>query len=761
MKRIIISIILFANLLMAQSELPKGEINGKVLDRETLTPLVGVTVQVKNSTIGTSTDLNGNYTLSEITVGNYVLEFKYIGYEPVIITDVIVRSKRQTTVNAELLQSSVELGSIDVSAGYFSNIDAKPTGTVNFSAEEIRRAPGSAGDVSRILFSLASVAKVNDQRNSLIVRGGSPVENSFYIDNIEIPNINHFPSQGSSDGPIGILNVDFVKDVNFYTGGFSSSYGDRLSSIMDISFREGNPREINPQVALTMAGVNASIEGPIDGGKGNYMFSVSRSYLDIIIDMIMKNMPLPQYGDVQGKVVYNLSDKHKLTLLNILSIDYINFQYEKAYEEGQKVYGVTNVKSNTAGLTWQYIWNNNGYSLTSISNTYMDFRGDWMQTKTQNSLYFNNSIENQFNLRNVNYFKINNANKIEFGFEAKYIKNKFVFDYSSYIDEYGNMTIPLLVNKNMNTLKAGAFFTYNFSPVDYLTFSAGLRYDYFEYNKRSTISPRFSIALKLDDATTLTASTGFYNQNIPTNILAQGDSFKDLKTPTAAQYILGFSRLLSEDTRLTIEAYYKDYSNFPVDPSQPNIFLFDEVVQREIFLNHNQLVDGGKADAKGIEIMIQKKLAKDFYGLASVSYSKSRYRDLAGVWRERVYDNRINFTIEGGYKPNEKWEFSARWIYAGGVPYTPFDVTASTANKTAIYDLSKVNSVRMPAYHSLNVRVDRRFNFESTNLVVYLSVWNAYNRKNIAQYTWNEMKNEQNEMLQWSLLPVLGIEFEF
>ncbi|MCB9250007.1 MAG: TonB-dependent receptor plug domain-containing protein [Ignavibacteriales bacterium] len=194
-------------------------------------------------------------------VGTYTVQYSYLGYDKVIKTDVIVRPKRTTYLNINLYSSSVELENVVVESGYFTEIDNKPLGTVNFSSEEVRRAPGSAGDVSRILFGLPSLAKVNDSRNSLIVRGGSPIENSFYIDNIEIPNINHFPVEGSSDGPIGILNVDFIEDVNFYSSGFSSIYGDRLSSIMEISFREGAKDNIQPQINLSMQDLEPQLKG--------------------------------------------------------------------------------------------------------------------------------------------------------------------------------------------------------------------------------------------------------------------------------------------------------------------------------------------------------------------------------------------------------------------------------------------------------------------------------------------------------------------
>ncbi|MBI1939215.1 MAG: TonB-dependent receptor [Ignavibacteriales bacterium] len=250
--------VLFASIqITAQEKEPAGTIKGKVLDSEGLFPLIGVNISVKDKNIGTASDLYGKYELSKLPIGSYTLIFSYIGYEKVTKTDIIVRPDKITFLDVTMRQSSIEMNDVVVNAGYFANIDAQPASVVSFSSEEIRRAPGGAGDVSRIIFGLPSLAKLNDQKNSLIVRGGSPMENAFFVDNIEIPNINHYGTQGSSEGPIGLINVDFLKDVNFYSGGFAVNYGDKLSSIMNMTFREGNREQFDMQLDLSFQGMSA------------------------------------------------------------------------------------------------------------------------------------------------------------------------------------------------------------------------------------------------------------------------------------------------------------------------------------------------------------------------------------------------------------------------------------------------------------------------------------------------------------------------
>ncbi|MCK5087287.1 MAG: TonB-dependent receptor, partial [Melioribacteraceae bacterium] len=703
-KKIVVLLLIFSVISFAWELEPKGNLKGKVIDKETLLPLIGVNIFLKSTTIGTSTDANGDYSFENLPVGTYTVTYSYIGYESATKTDVIVRSKRTTFENVSLHISTVEMESVVVESGYFSEIENKPISTINFSNEEIRRAPGSAGDVSRILFGLPSLAKVNDQRNSLIVRGGSPVENSFYLDNIEIPNINHFPVQGSSDGPIGLINPEFIKDVNFHSGGFSTIYGNRLSSIMELSYRDGNKDHFGTQINVSLQGMGGAIEGPI-GNKGSYLFSANKSYLDLIIDVEETGGAMPNYSDAQGKLVYNIDDKNKITLLDVFSIDQINLEYENAIKTNStNVYGSTNGYTNTVGLNWQNIWNKAGYSNTSLSYQLTDYDRDYYETKSQNRLLRNLSKENRIKLRNVNYYKINKTSSIEFGAEGTLFFNDFDLSYGSWQDKYGNITPELRIKENFNNIKASVFGMHHFQLTNAIKLNYGLRLDYFTYNSELNIAPRFSLEYKFNEKTTATASAGMFYQNIPNNILVQNNAFKNLKTPTANHYIVGISRMLGESTRLSVEAYYKDYSNFPIDPAQPHDFLFDQVVSTGLFLNHANLIDNGTASSKGIEVMIQKKLARDFYGLVAGSISKSRYQDMFGDTYDRIYDNQFNFTLEGGYIPNNNWEFKARWIYAGGAPYTPFDYEASKENNKGIIDTDRMNSERLPDYHSLNIR---------------------------------------------------------
>ncbi|MCD6177273.1 MAG: TonB-dependent receptor, partial [Candidatus Cloacimonetes bacterium] len=425
---LILGIIVMISILPAQ-EIKMGNLMGRVIDAETNYPLSNVTVIVRELEKGVYTNEKGQYKIMNLPVGNYTVSFQVIGTQPQMKLDVIIRSNRTTFLNGELKRAAIQIEGIKVETDYFAETEDKQTSVVSFSNEEIRRAPGSAGDVSRIMMSLPSVAKVNDQSNNLIVRGGNPMENSFYIDNIEIPNINHFPHQGSSGGPIGILNVDFIQDVTFNTGGFSAIYGDKLSSIMEINFREGNPNEFDAQIDFSWVGFGGIIEGPISE-KSSTMLAVKRSYLKYIIDAIdIGTSAAPEYGDIQAKFTYEFNPFHKLSLLAIFADDHNSPDQENAAENYMSHYGNQNLYQGTYGLNWRAVWNESIFSNTSLSVTSSQYDEDFFETfkllVSEIPDIKNRTNEQEFKFRNVNFKRFSEKLSIDFGIDAKHLRHDY------------------------------------------------------------------------------------------------------------------------------------------------------------------------------------------------------------------------------------------------------------------------------------------------------------------------------------------------
>ncbi|MBN2355353.1 TonB-dependent receptor [candidate division KSB1 bacterium] len=762
MGRILLVILFGVRILSAQQTSRTGSLKGIILDADSKAPVIGANIVIVNTTYGAVSDLEGKYTITGLAVGAYGVRYSCIGYEAKIITDVIIKSARAYFLDVELQPKMVSMAEVIVHGGYFSQVKDQPVSAVNMSYEEIRRAPGSAGDVSRILYGLPGVAKVNDQTNNLIVRGGSPIENGFYIDNIEIPNINHFPTQGASGGPLSLINVDLIKEVNFYTGGFSSLYGDRLSAIMELKFREGDREQWNGQLDLNFAGFGGVAEGPL-GQKGSWMLSARRSYLDLLVQTIdVGSTVAPRYGDYQGKIVYRLNRKNKVSLLMLWGDDHNHPDHKTAVQNDMQYYGRQDIFERTTGLNWQTLWGEKGFSDISLSHTSTQFHEDFKETNTQLPLLRNHSSEGSYKIRNVNTLHVSGDHSVEFGAEGKILQHTFDNRYGEVTNALGDALPGVTMQKSLKTQKWAGFINFIIKPVKSMNANLGLRYDYFGYHQKGHLSPRASFAWQVSQRTSVSMSAGLFYQTLPMILLAQNSSHRNLKDPMATHHIMGVSRLLTENTKLSVEAYVKRYRRLPMDPDQPELFLLDEIMYRYgFFFGHAALQSAGRAEAKGVEVILQKKLARRFYGLASAGIFRARYRDLQGTWRDRVFDNRYLFSIEGGYKPNANWEFSGRWIYAGGAPYTPFDLDKSAQAHREVLDQNRVNGARYPAYHSLNIRFDRRFHFYRSNLIFYLSVWNVYGRKNIATYFWNDPEQKQDVIYQWGTLPIFGLEYEF
>ena len=734
-----------------------GHLAGRATDASSSLPMSNVNVIIQELEQGSYTNDKGEYYITNLPVGSYTLRFQRIGYKPAVQTDVIIRSSRTTTQNMELHRQMIEIAGVTSKIEYFSATEEEKTSLINFSHEEIRRAPGAAGDVSRIMLSLPSVAKVNDQSNNLIVRGGNPMENAFIIDNIEVPNINHFPHQGSSGGPIGILNVDFIEDVTFSTGGFSAQYGDKLSSIMQIDFRDANRREFNGQMDFNWAGIGGILEGPLSK-KCSAMLAVKRSYLQYVIDTFDTGTSVaPTYGDAQAKISYEFNPMQKLSFLGIFADDHNAPDQQNAVDNAMSHFGNQDLYQGTAGVNWKAVWNPKLHSNTSLAYTCNDYDEDFYETFTGNYAIKNRTLEQEFKMRNSNHAILSDNLGLDFGGELKHLYHS----YDNWLAETTNVTgdtIPsLAMYKDVQATKAAAYISCDYSPLQSISFTAGLRADYFSYNHQTDIAPRLACKWQLSGCTSLNASWGMYYQSIPLLLLAQNSANENLLNPRAIHYILGMEHLLTPNTRLVIEAYQKDYARFPMDPSQPGLFILDD----DFFNNYEDLKDTGRALSRGVELLVQKKLAENIYGLASATWFHSAYCGLDGTWRDRNYDNQFIVSFEGGYKPSSGWEMSLRWIYAGGVPYTPLDVEKSMQNHYGVLDAAQINSQRYPDYHSLNLRLDRRLFFKKTNLVLYASVWNAYGQKNIAEYYWNDETQKIEEVYQWTFLPIVGVEWEF
>jgi hypothetical protein len=729
------------------AEGPTGTVKGRVVDADTKMPLAGANVSLQGTDRATPTDAEGQFSFADVAVGDTSLSISLAGYLALVKANVPVRSARITFVTAEVHAELRRAEEVSVASPYFQDLGPAPLSVASLGSEEIRRAPGAMGDLSRALYVFPGVVQVEEGANDLIVRGGSPTENGFYIDGIPVPNINHYPQQGASGGAISMLNLDFVEDVKMITGGFGALYGGRLSAVVDIRFREGNRDELDGQVELNAGGFGGGIEGPLPSRRGAWMVSVRRSYLDLLADRLDID-GAPRFGDVQGKLLYDTGPRHRLGLLGVYGDSRFARTREKAIEVDSEE-GEERIRQATLGLSWRVLFGGRGYAETTLSHSVIENRSDWIEPQTRAVASKGRYRDGATTLRNVTSVQLRPSNRVDVGLDLSFR------DGSGRDEKKGRVV-------DVEGTEVGGSLSDHWSLHPRLGLDVGLRVDRTPYNGRTHASPRASATVTLAREVKATAALGVYRQPLTLFLVTQDPAFEALDDLRARHAIVGVAWQPWPDTRLTVEAYDKQYSRFPMSPEAPTRFVIDDVAGTDRdWGEYKSLRDSGVGSSRGIELMLQRRMSGRFYGIESLSLFRARYEDLAGVLRNRVHDNRYVLNLTGGFRPSVRWELSGRWVLAGGKGTTPIDVARSRKARRTIRDSTQIMLGHLPAYHSLNVRVDRRFHFKKRTLSLYVNVWNVYDHDNVLRQYWSARNDRVEAENQWAILPIIGAELEF
>ena len=757
---VVIFFLMIATATFSQTE--SGMIRGKVIDKETKGPLQDAVVELMETKQKTGTNDKGEFIIEGLKESSYRIKVTYIGYETSVKTDLIIYPGRPLETLIELNPSSITTESINVDASYFERNSDVNISSINLDYEEVRRAPGAAEDISRMIQSIAGVSFSNDQRNDLIIRGGSPAENLFLIDGIEVPNINHFGSQGSTGGPIGIINLKFLQNADIYTGGFPVIYGNALSGAVDIKFREGSKKNYFNNIDMSLQGFGGQFEGRFSD-KGSYLVSLRRSYLDLLKDAIRLSA-VPKYWDLNFKADYNLNKKNSLSFLGFWATDNIEFGPRDPEDESANPFENAFVDRQfyTAGLNHTYLIKN-GFIRNVVSAVVTD--GDTRQNNEANTgeIYKNKYVESEVTLKSDLSKNISKYFSIDAGIGGKLVRS----DNDLYSEQDTSATGFIIPEVNTNSL-INSFKLSGYANLttrlfdDRLTVNSGIRYDYFDYiTNPGSVSPRIGMSYKITPVTSLNASAGIFHQNPAYIWLATEESNKDLDNIRAVHYIAGIDHLFSADIRATAEVYEKLYDNYAVSVDNPTYILVNGGA--EYGPNYvTNAVSKGTGTVRGFDLSLQKKLSGNgIYGILNYSYMDSKFKALEGGEVPGAFDqtHQLNLTI--GYQVADDWLLGLKYKFATGKPYTPYDVAASTAAGRGVYEMELYNSERTPDYMRVDLRVDKRFSLSSFGLVAYIEFQNLLNKENVSEYYWDDDKNEVGKILHWGFFPVGGFSLQF
>lgn len=750
-----------ASVAQAQDAARTGLIDGRVRSGPTQQPIEGSSIRVGGTDIAAVTGADGRFTL-RVPVGVVRLEVRAIGFAPIVRGDVVVSVGKPTTVVVDLQPRVVQLATVDVAPSYFDPSRATPVSTQRFTAEEIRRTPGVQEDVIRAVSVLPGVGVTTAGRNDLVVRGGAPFENLFVVDNIEVPNLNHFGTQGSTGGPVSLIPIEFVKDASLSAGGFGVRYGDRTSSVTTIALREGNRARRATTLNLSATGLGAIAEGPLPN-DGSLLVSVRRSYLDFVFNAV--GFPfIPAYTDVTLKAVQRPSARDELSFLFIGARDRITFRNKDADDrfDNSTVLG-SSQDQYIAGATWKRLLHN-GVLTSTLGRTWSRF--DAAQRDSSNppqQIFGAQSTEGETSLRTDLTLQLSARTELSAGLISKYagaLNYDITLPGASRVDENG-VARPLRVDTAFTAFRQAAYVQSSLQLSDRLRLTLGARGDWYQFLRNEIrVAPRGALVWSVDEANTFTLAGGqYYQAPQPIWLVGSGENVRTLQPLRADQVVAGWQRLLRPDLKLQIEAYGKRYSDYPSRVFRRRAVLqpsgFDDVTN-DIPYGLEPLVGTGTGSVRGAEVLLQKRLSDvPVYGLISASYNRTRFRGLDGSTSVGAFDSPMVFNGLLGWRPNARWEFSGRVRSAAGLPTTPFTSAGQL-------DFTRYNEgQRLPQFFALDLRIDRRFVFRRSQLVTYIDVQNATSRKNISQIAWDARRRAAVPNESIGLLPSIGINWEF
>lgn len=767
------------------------QIKGVVIDKSTRQPLEFVNVLVVGLGIGASTDANGNFLITQVPPGIYRLQASFLGYKTELTPEYRVNHVTPY-VQIELEEENASLNEVVVTASPFQKVPESPVSLRVIGLQEIEKAPGANRDISKVVQNYPGVAfSPIGYRNDLIVRGGGPSENRFYLDGVEIPNINHFSTQGASGGPVGLIDADLIRSVKFYSGAFLADKGNALSSVLDFSLRDGDMERNSLKATLGASEVSLSSNGHI-GNKTSYLVSVRQSYLQALFKIL--GLPfLPAYTDASFKIKTRFDSHNELTLLGLGGIDRMKLNLGIEGEDAEYMLSYLpeiNQETYTVGGVYRHYSQRHVQSIV-LSQSYLNNRNvkyrDNDESSEENLTLRLGSIEQETKLRMENTSSWS-VWKVKAGFDLNYSRYKS----NEYRKVFANALREYDYHTDLSLWRWGMFASVDYAAPDKsFTASMGVRTDGNNYSDKMKelwrqLSPRLSVSYRLIEGLTLSGHVGLYYQLPSYTALGfkgeEGEYVnRHLDYISVSQESLGLSWTPNENMELSVEGFYKLYGHMPFS-------LSDQIPlsckgNDYGTIGNEALSSEAKGRSYGVELMFKWLLTQKLNLSSSLTIFKSEFKDgEQGSYVPSAWDNRFILNMSGTYNFPKHWSLGAKVSCIGGSPYTPYDVEKSSLVEAwnvqgrAYYDYSRYNQERLPVFGQLDVRVDKTFYLKKCMLGFYLDIQNitaSKLRQPDALMSTGQIENpsaplsEQRYVMKsirqesGTLLPTLGITFEY
>lgn len=753
-------------------EAPSQVVKGTVINVQTEQPVPGASVTIVGTKLGGITKVDGSFRIHGVPVGHYTIRVSSVGYEPAI-SDITVTSGRQTVLGLTLQETVIRGKEVTVSGDDpFKVINEAALVSANaFSLDDVKRYAGSREDPARMAQNFAGVLGGSGIRNDIVIRGGSPTELLWRLDGVDIPNPNHFATQGATGGPVSVINANLLANSDFLTGAFPAEYGNKLSGVFDLRTRKGNSEKYEFVAQMGFNGFEGMAEGPVGDGSfiGSYRYSTLQVFdalgINLGIDFV------PKYQDATVKIGLPLGERDDISAIalgGISDIAILASTKDSVYTGDMDIRNGTNL--GVVGINWRRLFSDQVVGKLMLSTVYSRYRVSIDSNTTDESNHLlsltpwltANSTESYSAARYNLSYAPDPSNYFTGGIEGRLLH----YDLDQRRLLVGEDGSRYTVVQSGNTPQALGFLNWNWRPTGELTFNSGIHTQYLGISRKLSVEPRFSAAYSLTPTQTVNVGFGVHRQSHSLLVYFYSPQNQALDFTQALHYIAGYTNQLGENLLLKVECYYKDISNAPVmSDSATSYSLLNVGAAFGSVDVDRDLVNEGKGRNYGAELTLMKHFSDGYYLTLTGSYVRQEYTGSDGIWRVGAFDNQYIANILAGYEwkitPGFAIEFSGKFTVAGGAPYTPVDLAKSRMLHGTYYDVGSRFSERNTSYSRLDVRADFRSNFGSWSLISYFSVENILNRRNIQEREYNARFDRVDIINQTGVFPVGGVRVEF
>lgn len=771
-------IFIFVGLSFSQEEdnIPYSNIKGKVVDFQTQQIIPGSTIRLLDTKLGAIAKSNGEFLIKDVPVGRYEIVITSVGYEP-YFQQIAVTSGKEVVLNIQLNQAYIESEEVIVSArkNAFESINESALISSNmFTVDEVEKYAGSRNDPAQMAKNFAGVVGAGDERNDIIVRGGSPTELLWRLDGLDIPNPNHFATQGATGGPISALNSRLLDNSDFLTGAFPSMYGDKLSAVFDLRTRKGNRDKYEFIGQFGFNGFELGAEGPI-GNNSSFIANYRYSFLDFIINTLGIDFSftgIPRYQDANFKYDLDLDENNKISLTGLFAKS--NISIVESDPEVDIDFRNNDIKNGTEllslGINWQTLYNKKTYgtlivgtNISSYSTELDAIKIDSLNNPISVDRWIEDKTSENFALAKyiINYSP-NSRNFINAGLEYRY--RFYNLDYKVMQVEYRDSPSPY--SQAGNTNQMSAFINWNWRLSKNFTLNSGVYSQYLQLTDKATIEPRLS-ARYTKGKSAFNFAYGLHNQSLPLNLLFGEEGNDKLDFMRSQHLIAGWNYNFSQNWQLKVESYYKYLDRVPVERNDTSSWSFINAGANygSVGVNGIQAKSDGEGQAYGVEISLTKRFSEHYYLTSANSFYRQKYKGSDGIERNGAFDNRFVSNILAGYEleiTNDfTIEFGLRFSVAGGAPYSPLDLELSRQEGEAVRYDNLSFSERNDIYNRIDFRIDFRQNYKGYSIISFFTVENLLNTQNVLTRYFNPVSGNIEIVNQLGLFPYGGFRVEF